>query len=373
MLARTAAFDKAIAAGAPVVIDASILRGGSIQTKIQLQPGATVTLDETAAARRTFKGQVADTGNLAPHVPTDPLYPGAPELVVKTGLMLPSNPNPELVQLGIFRLNLVQDDSTGLITLTGTDRSSVVAAALNESPYTIIAGTPLDVAIGTYLAAKYPSLPFVADPAAHAQILASTVVYQPGTTTKDPWSNCIDLATQFGRELYIDTQGQAILRVILDPTATTPCWQYVPGQANMAISGTHVLDTTTGIYNVAVVSSSGTGVTPPVTASAEITDRANPAYPDPNGFGRRPLFYASDQLTTTAQCLATAQALIHKVIGALESVDFTAIPHPCHEPGDVVTYKSTILGLSKQPLLSAWTLQVDLQKESTYKTRLVGN
>lgn len=372
MLTRTAAFDKAIAAGAPVVVQSAIQRGGATQRTINLMPGATVSLDEYQAARRTFKGSVADDGTLAPHLPTDPLYPGAQELVISTGLMLPGATTPEMIQLGVFRFQSTVDSATGLINITAADRSAVVAAALNESPYTITAGTPLDVAIGTYLAAKYPSLPFLADGAAHSQILASTVVYQPGTTSKDPWQNCIDLATTFGRELYIDTLGRAVLRVVLDPATTTPCWTYAPGQANMALPGSSRTLDVTGVYNVVVVSSSGTGVVPPVSASVEITDRTNPAYPDPNGFGRRPLFYSSDQLTTAAQCSATAQSLLNKATGVLETVGMVAIPNPCHEPGDVVVYQSGILGINRQPLLSSWTLAVDLQTPTTYKTRFTG-
>ena len=372
MLARTPAFDKAMSVGAPVVVQAEVMRGGAVQRTISLLPAATISLDEYQAARRTFKGSVANDGTLSPKQPTDPLYPGSQELSVSTGLILPGATQPEMKQLGVFRFQTVVDNATGQIDLSGVDRSAVVAAALNESPYTIPAGTPLDVAIGEYLVAKYPSLPFTADAGAHSQILASTVAYQPGTTNKDPWQNCIDLATTFGRELFIDNTGQAVLRVILDPATTTPCWTYRPGTANMALPDTSRTLDMTGVYNVVVVSSSGTAVTPPVSASVEITDRSNPAYPDPNGFGRRPLFFSSDQLTTTDQCLATAQALLNRSTGVLETVGMAAIPHPCHEPGDVVVYESGILGINRQPLLSSWTLQVDLQGPSTYKTRFTG-
>lgn len=391
MLTRSAQFDTAVVAGAPVIVTAQVQRGGATVADIDLLPGATIALDDSVASRRTFSGQVADDGTLAPHFATDTLAPFSIELVVSTGLILPSpsqystpyvytpngaaapiNGNLESIQEGVFRVNVVQDDSTGLITITGPDRSFVVSSALNESPYQILAGTPLDIAIGEYLAVKYPTLTFTADGAANAQLLATTVVYQTGTSSGDPWANCQALAADFGRELFIDNLGDAVLRPIPDPTAWPVAWAYAPGTANLALSGTHIMDTSQNVENVVIVSSGGTGAGTPATASVEITDRTSPIYPDPDGFGRRPLFFTTPQQTDYNGCLAVATALLNQKIGAFDQVPFTAVPHPCHEPGDVVTYTSQLLGLSVHLVLGAWTFQVDMQSASVYTTRTAG-
>lgn len=391
MLTRSKQFDEAITVGAPVVVTAAVQRSGATVADIDLLPGATIALDDSVESRRTFSGQVADDGTLAPHLASDTLAPFSIELVVSTGLLLPapslySQPyvytpngaagpivgNLESVQLGVFRVNVVEDDSTGLITISGPDRSFVVASALNESPYTITAGTPLDVAIGNYLATKYPSLPFLPDGEADTQIIATTVVYQTGTSSGDPWSNMQALAADFGRELFVDNLGRAILRPIPDPTAWPVSWAYQPGTANLAESGTHIMDTSQNVQNVVIVSSGGTGVAVPATASVEITDPTSPIYPDPNGFGRRPLFFTTPQQTNYFGCLEVATALLNQKIGAFDQVSFTAIPHPCHEPGDVVSYVSQLLGLQVQLVLGSWTLQVDLQAPSVYTTRTAG-
>lgn len=375
MLAFSPDFESAIRQGANVIPLLTVMKGPQVLLPgQQLLPGATVTFDEAQASRRTFSGQIADTGGLAPHLPSDPLAPYAIEGVVSCGLTLPSGVI-ESKQLGIFRLNVVQGTSTGNISITGPDRSAVIAAAQNESPYTIAALTPLDVAIGEYLVLKYPSMPFLFDAAAHGCLLGPTpTVYQEGSNSGDPMQNMMDLASQFGREFFVDEQGRATLQLVADPTLQIPVYTYVPGIANLALTGTHTIDTSQNVYNVFVAEGDGS-VTDPSTglaprASYEITDHTSPIYPDPNGFGRRPLFISSPDLTTDALCLQAAIGASNRKFGADNQIQFSAVPNPCHVPGDVVRYESDELGVAYSLLLSAWQLDCGLLAPVNYATRL---
>lgn len=371
MIEYSAAFDKAMRAGTTVIPLLTINRGPVTLLQVPLLPNATVTFDETQASRRTFQGTIANTGRLAPHIGTDPLAPYGIEGVVTCGLTIPGQSEPETIQIGVFRLNISTADTDGLITVSGPDRSAVVAAAQWEAPYSIAGSTPLDTAIAGILALKYPALPFIFDPGAHSQLLsASPTVYQEGSNNGDPWQNCIDLANQFGRELFIDEQGRAVLQLTPDPDATVTCYTYTPGTGNLALSGSHTIDTSQNVYNVVVASSSGTTINPPVQAEVEITDQNSPIYPNPNGFGRRPLFISSTELTTVAQCTLAAQGALNRKQGADNQIQFTAIPHPCHVPGDVVRYESDLLGIEANLVLSSWTLDVGLLAASSYTTRL---
>lgn len=373
MLARTAKFDAAIVAGAPqTVVQATLLRKGTPLRTVQFLPGSTVSLDETSASRRTLKATLGNDGTLdLQQAGASPLAPYGVELAVRSGVQY-TDGTVETVPAGIFRLQTVSEDTLGLISISAPDRSTVVSAATNEQPYVIPGYTPLDNAIAGYLHLKYPQLPFVADPAAHVTLLSGTpTVFPEGN---DGWADCMTMANDFGRELFVDAYGVATLRPIPDPRTTTPCWQYVPGETNLATVGTNTLDTTPGqVYNVVVVSSSGTGINPPVTGTAEVVDPASPIYPDPNGFGRRPLFYQSTQIATTEQCVATAEALLNRYQGRWALPAFTAVPHPCHEPGDVVVYESTALGVATAACLSSWTLQLDQLTGSAYRTRVAAS
>jgi hypothetical protein len=363
-------FDDALVAGASQVVTRAALfkYGIQISGPINFDPGATVTLSETTASRRTFSGTLADDGTLAPHLPSDPLAPYGVELQVETGLVRLDGTQ-EVVPAGVFRLDTVDTSTLGQITLSGPDRSAVVSNASNEKPFVIPGGTPVDSAIEAYLAIKYPAMPFLPDSAAHSLLLsAAPTIFQAGTSG-DPFADCIGLANQFGRELFIDALGNAVLRPIPDPATQLLTWQYQPGQMNLATIGTNSFNTTSGLYNVVVVSSSGSAISPPIVVSVQIEDPASPIYPDPNGFGRRPYFYSSTEITTVAQATATGLAILNRNLGVDRDLSFSAVPHPAHEPGDVVTYTSQALGVSANVCLSAWTMQLDLQKEATYQTR----
>ena len=380
MLTRSPQFDAALIAGAEVVVQATITQAGVPVLDLDLLPGAKINLSDTVSSRRVFTGQVADyDGTLSPHLPTDPLAPYTSELVVKTGLVLPEpsiysvpygTKYLESIPLGVFRLLTTTDESTGLITITGPDRAAVVAFAGDEIPYVIPAGSPLGSAIGGYLASKYPALPYLPDGAANSVTTTSTVVFAPGGSN-DPFTNIRMLAVQYGRECYIDNLGNCILRPIPVPSLWPVSWIYTPGAANLATSGTHIMDTSNTV-NVVVVTAGGTGVATPVTATSEITDPTSPIYPDPAGFGRRPLFLQSSQAQTESDCLVAGQALLNQQVGADDSVHFTAVPNPCHEPSDVVSYASNLLGLQQLLVLSAWSLPVDLLSAVAYTTRTAG-
>lgn len=370
MLARSAAFDQAIRNGGIVQTACAIQRGGVTIAQLDLMPGATIHLDDQAASRRTFSGQLPNTG-IAPHLATDTLAPFTIEAAVSSGFKYP-NGTSELLPLGLFVVDVVKDDTAGLISISGPDRAFKIATNWNVSPYVIAAGTPLDTAILGYLDAKYPGMVLIADGAAHGQVLASTAVYQAGQGSGDPWSNCQALAAKFGRELFMDNLGRAVLRLVPDPTQQPAVWQYVPGTANLALSGTHTMDTSQGVYNAALVSAGGSGVATPVSSLVQITNTSSPIFPDPKGFGMRPAFLTSSQLTTAAQCTAAGQALLNRQPGIFDQFDFTAIPHPAHEPGDVAVYASQLLGVSIPLVLAAWDLQIDLQAPAQYQTRTAG-
>jgi hypothetical protein len=370
---RSAKFDAAIVAGVPqMVVLCTVVRRGVPVRQINLLPGASVTINETQAARRTFSGSVADDGTLAPHLRTDPLAPFSVELFVRCGVAY-TDGVVETVPVGVFVLQSSKANALGQIDLVGTDRSCVITANLNETPYVIPRLTPLDEAIQGYLDDRYPGIPFTADALAHGITTGpAPSVYVEGDSS-DPFTDCIDLANSFGREVFIGTTGGAVLQPIPDPTINTPVWKFAPGAANLAYAGVNTFDTTLRqVYNVVVVESSSSSSSP-VTATAEVTDRTSPIYPDPLGFGRRPLYFQSSQLVTEQECLSCAQALLAFYSGRHAQPSFSAVAHPAHEAGDVVVYNSAALGVDLAVVLSSWTLQLDGLAACNYTTRVASS
>jgi hypothetical protein len=375
MLTRTGAFDQAITAGAPQSVSFGIplRRGVPTRGPIQFLPGATVTIDETQASRYTLAASVANDGTLAPTTQPDALAPYGIELAVYTGIQY-ADGTQEVLPAGVYRLYSAQMNNLGQIDITGLDRGSVVSNAGNEIPYVMEGSQSLGRAIGRYIQSKYPTLAYTADPACAAMILAPTPTVFPEGSDEDPWSDCMSLANGFGCELFCTAIGGAYLRPIPDITTTSPVWVYTPGAANLALDATAVLDTSAGnVYNIVIVESSGTGIPSPVQGTAEVTDPASPIYPDPDGFGRRPLFFQTSQLGSTEDCTRTAQSILQRYTGRATNPAFSAVPHPAFEAGDVVVYTSTALGVVTTALLSKWTLQLDMLAETAYTCRMAAS
>lgn len=375
MQPRSAAFDRAITAGVPQAICQALplKRGVPYGPVIDLLPGATVVLDETQASRRVFAGSVANDGTLAPRVPTDALAPFGMELAVRTGIQY-TDGSTETIPTGIFRLETAAMNMLGQIDLTGNDRSIVIANAGNEQPFIMPGGQPLDEAIGRYIASKYPAMPFIPNAACHQMVLGPTPTVFPEGSDENAWTDSMSLAFGFGCELFVNAEGSAILQPMPDPTLLTPSWIYTPGPANLATAGNTTLDVSPGnVYNVVVVESSGTGIPVPIQGSAEVTDPRSPIYPDPDGFGRRVLFYQTSQLGSVEQCNFTARQILNRFTGTATNPAFSGVPHPCHEPGDVVVFASNALGIATTTCLSSWTFQLDMQAASAYTTRMTAS
>lgn len=373
MLAHSDAFTEAARSGAPSLVKAWVQRQNTTifgPDGIVLN-NASVTFDEFAASRRGLSMKLEDPdGTLRPRFATDAFAPFGNELVLQSGFELPDGSS-EFVQLGIFRLTVAGADSTGIITLTGLDRSIVVATALNETPYVIPAGTTLTAAIGDYLDSKYPGIPFIPDPSAAGLTLPSTMLYEEGTTSGDPWKNMRDLALTFGRELFVDAFGRAILRPVPIQTGAPYAAVYKPGEFNMA-SGSSTTYDPSGVFNVVKVIGAGSDLTGTIVGMAEIVDHSDPLFAGVGSvFGRRPYILRSSQIDTQDRADEAAASILIQKRGASETVTLQLVPMAAHEPGDIVAYTSDLEQIDGVFVLSRWQLDAQLRQQMSVATRVL--
>lgn len=373
MTPHSADYDDAIVAGADVDVRVTAYRGGEVIVESGLYDvGLTVQVDETAAVVRTLSGAIADPdGQLRPHLPTDPLAPFGVELLVEVGARVPSGAF-EYVPVGTFRIQASGDGTLGPITVTGDERSAVIARARDEVPWVIAGSTPLADAFTDYATAKYPGLTVLVDPDSHGVKLPATpTVYAPGAqATDDPWQNLGALAARYARTARLDPLGRLVLAPVPDPATVDPVYEYVPGARNLARPATPIMDTT-GVHNVAVVTWSGSSADAAdiATVVVEVTDPASPVFPA--AFGRSPYFLTSNLFTDVSQLAPAGQAILDREVSAAINVPFTAAPHPAHEPGDAVHYRSDLGGVDVVCALSRWALACDLRTASAYTTRVL--
>lgn len=358
-LQRSQAFDDAVRDGRPAIAYADLYRAGNL-VKANMPLSGRVTIDETAASRRSFSGQVIDDGNLAPRISSDPFTPYGSELQLWSGFILPRGV-PELLPMARIRLEDVETDGR-IIECSGSDRSLVVVEARPEVPYVIANGTNLSTAIQNLLSSALPGLDF-------SQFSLTTVTLGGPIIleeTSDKWQEAQDLASSNGFELFFDQIGRPIFRPKPDATQSSSSWTYTPGPNNIYLGGRRKFSSK-GLKNIWVAKGEQDDQGPTVRASAEVSDTTNPLHPA--GFGRRPEFYASQYLKTTAQCQSVANALKVQKASLGESLRFKAIPHPAHEAGDVAYVSEDSLGVDDPFVLRSWDFDLLMRESVEFTTR----
>lgn len=374
MWTRSAAYDAAIAAGGVVVTTASVIRTNpglgptTVLSGLQLLPGSEVSVDGTAAIRRSFRGAVADpTGVLFPQLQGDSLAPFGNELVVRTGFRFIDGTT-ETVPVGVFRLDEALVTVDGLISLTGRDRASVVQAAKFETPYSIASGTNLGTAIQGIISSRYPGT--LVYNFATTTLTVPLTVFEEGDRAGNPWQNAQDLAAAAGFILYFAPDGSVVMAPIPNPVAKSSVWTYAPGVGALILGAEKQL-TAKDVANVIVLQIEGTGQTQNWRSVAAVSDSTSPIYPS-GAFGRRPRFVVQSVpiVTAQAQVDGIAAGLLTQAAGGGEQLSFSAAPHPAHDADDVVFVSSPVLpNGGAYAVLSSFALEVGLQKAVTYTTR----
>lgn len=384
MLTRTAAFDNAVMFGGNVIqsINVQTIVPGAgpatILSGLQPLPGATISLDSTSAVRRTFKAEFADPdGTLGPKFGTDNLAPFGKELVVRIGFRYVDGTT-ETVAAGVFGIDSVSTDTYGKVQVTGRDRAGFVSDEKFETPYVIASGSNLITAAQTLIQSRYPgTLTFVA---AGTALTTTLVTYEEGDTT-DPMQAAIDLLATGGFEVFFDASGQVVIRTIPDPTVAAQVWTYVAGAGSLLLDASWAL-AAAEVKNVVVYTVEGSQIATPIRSVAAVTDTSSPIFagatpaagstaPPTTRFGRKIKFVSQSTTAVSTQGAAdaVAAALLRQVAGTGEQMQFSAAPHPCHEPGDVATVQSSILpGGSKLAVLAGWSLDLGLAKDAQFAT-----
>lgn len=378
MQLRSAAFDAAVVVGGRVIQDVRVTTmvnnvATTILPGLQPLPGSQVKIDRRSNIRRTLDLSLADpTGLLIPRKATDTLAPYGNEIAVRLGFSYIDG-STETVPVGVFRIEDINTDETGIIKITGRDRGAVIEQALFEAPYSLPVGQNLGTAIFNMLQSRFNgTLPSQFTPTS-AVTPPTAIVYLEGTLTGNPWQNAIDLATAAGFELFFDAAGVCVFRPIPNPVAANTVWTYAPG-LNALVLGEQDALTSKEVYNVVVVAGEGGPIgaagsaVNPIRSTVAVTDPLSPIFPS-GAFGRRPYCIQDPTITTQAAADATAAALLLRYAGSGEVIGFNAAPHPAHEPGDVIRLQEpTTLGLDAYLVLDSWELELGLHKDANYAT-----
>jgi hypothetical protein len=289
--------------------------------------GGSVTVDRSQAIRRTCSVTVADP-SLIPRTAADKLATYGARLRISRGLTYGSADDTELVPLGLFRLDSVDGDlSDGPVTLQGKAIEAFIADDRFFEPYTA-SGT----VVGAITAIIQRTLP-TAD-------VISTVTDAPiGSRAfdvdADPWAGAQEIAATVGAEVYTNADGVFTISTLPDLLATAPVWAVEAVEGGVYVSGSRAM-TSDGVFNGVLARGENTSDnSPPVSALVVDSDPGSPTFWG-GPFGRRMKSISSSTLTTTAACGQAAALELAKAKAPNASGDFSSLPNPALEPGDVI-------------------------------------
>ncbi|WP_055693364.1 DUF5047 domain-containing protein [Streptomyces prasinopilosus] len=289
--------------------------------------GGSVTVDRAQAIRRTCSVTIPDPA-LIPRTPSDQLAVYGARLRISRGVEYGRPDDTELVPLGVFRLDSADGDvSEGPVTLQGKGLEVVIADDKFTTRYRA-SGTAVS-AIAAIIRRSIPDadvLPLITD---------VTIGSRWFDLEADPWAGCQEIAAAAGAEVYANADGVFVISTLPDPLTTEPIWAVEAVEGGVYISGNRAM-TSDGVHNgVHARGENASDGIPPVSALVVDNDPGSPTYWS-GPYGRRPTFYSSSTLNSTAACQRAARLKLAEARAPNASGDISSLPNPALEPGDVI-------------------------------------
>lgn len=334
--------------------------------------GTTITIvsgdvksSATAAIRSTLS---LTTTEAWPRLAADLLAPYGNEIYVERGIAY-GNGQREFVGLGYFRIDTPEQDQTpdGPVTIAGSDRMAGIVDARFLAPRQFASTLTRGQLVTTLISEVYPLATISWDDTA----VRDGTVNRTIIAEQDRAATLRDFITSLGKIGYFDYRG---IFVVKTPPSTTgaAAWTIDAGRDGVLVQMSRGL-TREGVYNAVVATGEAGDTTAPARAVAYNLDPASATYY--NGlFGPVPTFYSSPFLTTNAQALAAATALLRKQLGLPYRVELTSIANPALEPYDVISVQYPRLSRSRSlraetHVIDEITIPLDPAQPVKLKTR----
>jgi hypothetical protein len=352
MLDRTAEFDKEIKRSHFSLVRLDLYRRGELRFEDLDVLGGDWSDDKTASIRRRGTLQLPPIEELIPSRTWEEdagLWPVGNEIQLKVGVKYTSGAEEllDVARLRISRPTVVDDGDALTLGVEGFDRSRSVSRARFTQPYVVVAGSDYATAIHDLILSRIPSLRedefiFMRTDGSGGSSSFKTPLLT-FMQDDDPWAMATEMAQSCGAELFFDGSGRCVLRPERDPSHEDPDWEYHEGKGTNLLSVDRSLDDEQA-YNGVIVDSSNTELTAPIHAEYWDANPASSTYYDPGNpdasvYGPVPFFMESQYITTQAQANAAASNNFLRVSGLTEKISFSAIKHPAHEAGDILSMR----------------------------------
>jgi hypothetical protein len=126
-----------------------------------------------------------------------------------------------------------------------------------------------------------------------------------------------------------------VLTTLPDLATTPPVWSVEATEGGVYISGNRAMSVDKVNNGVLARGENTSDNVPPVQYLATDNDPNSPTYWG-GPFGRRPMFYSSSTLISSGACQMAATLKLAAAKAPNASGDFSSLPNPALEPGDVL-------------------------------------
>jgi len=261
--------------------------------------------------------------------------------------------NPEMLPMGRFRVNDFGRANRGVVTISGTSYESFLIDDRFFQPRKPPLGVSTIAAIKVLIGESVPGAKVIVT----ATKDKNTVMTSPWA--RERWEAVTVLAESIAAEVYCDPEGSFVIANkpnFSGLASATAVWAVNEGPDGVLVS----LDTKRtidSVYNavVAFQSNTDTGITPVWASVVDTFERSKTYWNGP--FGHVPRFYSNPNFRTRDQCLSAARGMLAESIAEKRSVDFSMVPNPALEPGDIVRI-SMLDGTSENHVIDQLTMSL---------------
>lgn len=330
------------------------LSGSLIAEDIDISDGQ-VTVSSGSGVRRTLDLTITDRGLWST------LDVIGVELRAYRGIRFPNGVR-EMVPLGVFSLDATAmsvGPAGGIQVRSAPDRWAKVQRAQFETPTASVPSARIAAEISRLVTGAVSGITV-------STTATSTATVGPIVWEQDRAAAAVDLATSIGAEAFFDVAGNLVIEDA-PLLGQTPVWTVDASATGVLLGGERARDRSR-TYNVVVAyPSSLTGVSPYAPVVAEDNDPTSRTYVG-GPFGRVPYRYTSPAMTTSAQALVAAKALLNRVKAVNAQLSVEAIVHPGLDRGDVITVL-TPDGATERHLIDSVTIPLTVAGTQQITTR----
>lgn len=299
-----------------------------------------VSLDANAAVRGSLSMVIQGTWPTQDDIDADGRVDGSATIAHPYGIQIHvsrgiefGNSSIELARLGVFVVTSIQQTgnrSSPQITITGQDRSSLVASAKTFEPEMFYAGTSWASMTESVLTGAHSLLTVEYDFDAVTTTLNADLLLEEKA---DRWAFLIEAYKALGKTLWFDHEGVCQVASIPDPGV--PVWTVAAGRGGVMVDSSRTM-TREGQFNgILAVGEAASDVLPVRALARDLGGSSVTAWGD--AFGRRLGTIQSALWASDLEAAAAAETELRRTVGLPLSLDLSAVPNPALEPWDVLS------------------------------------